>query len=103
MPRLWARPGQQGALHRDVPLAVQRRANPGSPPADLSLSGHGRSKELRRPRPRGRDRGAGTGLCDGAVRGSGAVGKVADLLSELLPVSGATNAGTVRNRTMRVG
>src|SRR5271165_5124236 len=30
-------------------------------------------------------------------------GKVADLLSELLPVSGAPNAGTVRNRTMRVG
>ena len=29
-------------------------------------------------------------------------GKVADLLSELLPVSGAANAGTVRNRTMRV-
>jgi hypothetical protein len=25
--------------------------------------------------------------------------KVADLLSELLPVSGAANAGTVRNRT----
>ena len=30
-------------------------------------------------------------------------GKVADLLSELLPVSRAPNAGTVRNRTMRVG
>jgi hypothetical protein len=30
-------------------------------------------------------------------------GRVADLLSELLPVSGAPNAGTVRNRTMRVG
>ena len=30
-------------------------------------------------------------------------GKVADVLSELLPVSGALNAGTVRNRTMRVG
>jgi hypothetical protein len=30
-------------------------------------------------------------------------GKVADLLSELLPVGGATNAGTVRNRTMRAG
>jgi hypothetical protein len=30
-------------------------------------------------------------------------GKVADLLSELLPVGGAANAGTVRNRTMRVG
>jgi hypothetical protein len=30
-------------------------------------------------------------------------GKVAVLLSELLPVSGAPNAGTVRNRTMRVG
>ena len=30
-------------------------------------------------------------------------GKVADLLSELLPISGAANAGTVRNRTMRVG
>ena len=30
-------------------------------------------------------------------------GKVADLLSELLPISGALNAGTVRNRTMRVG
>jgi hypothetical protein len=30
-------------------------------------------------------------------------GKVADLLSELLPISGAQNAGTVRNRAMRVG
>ena len=30
-------------------------------------------------------------------------GKVADLLSDLLPISGAPNAGTVRNRTMRVG
>jgi hypothetical protein len=30
-------------------------------------------------------------------------GKVADLLSELLPISGAQNAGTVRNRSMRVG
>jgi hypothetical protein len=30
-------------------------------------------------------------------------GKVADLLWERLPVSGAPNAGTVRNRTMRIG
>ncbi len=30
-------------------------------------------------------------------------GQVAALLSELLPVSGAQNAGTVRNRTLRVG
>jgi len=30
-------------------------------------------------------------------------GKVAVLLSELLPMSGAWNAGTVRNRTLRVG
>ena len=30
-------------------------------------------------------------------------GKVATLLSELLPVSGAQDAGTVRNRTLRVG
>src|SRR3984885_11324053 len=30
-------------------------------------------------------------------------GKVAVLLSELLPISGAQNAGTVRNRTLRVG
>jgi hypothetical protein len=30
-------------------------------------------------------------------------GKVATLLSELLPVDGARNAGTVRNRTLRVG
>jgi hypothetical protein len=30
-------------------------------------------------------------------------GKVADLLSELFPISGARNAGTVRNRTMRAG
>ena len=29
--------------------------------------------------------------------------RVADLLSELLPTSGAANAGTVRNQTMRVG
>jgi hypothetical protein len=31
------------------------------------------------------------------------LGKVAVLLSELLPISGAQNAGTVRNRTQRVG
>ena len=30
-------------------------------------------------------------------------GKVAALLSELLPLSGAQNAGTVRDRTLRVG
>jgi hypothetical protein len=30
-------------------------------------------------------------------------GKVAVLLSELLPISGAQNAGTIRNRTLRVG
>jgi len=30
-------------------------------------------------------------------------GQVATLLSELLPISGAPNAGTVRNRTLRVG
>jgi hypothetical protein len=30
-------------------------------------------------------------------------GKVAALLSELLPMNGAQNAGTVRNRTLRVG
>src|SRR4051812_29653563 len=30
-------------------------------------------------------------------------GKVAALLSELLPLAGARNAGTVRNRTLRVG
>src|SRR3954452_8970146 len=30
-------------------------------------------------------------------------GKVAALVSELLPISGAQNAGTVRNRTLRVG
>ena len=30
-------------------------------------------------------------------------GRVASLLSELLPVSEAQNAGTVRNRTLRVG
>jgi len=30
-------------------------------------------------------------------------GKVAALLSELLPIGGAANAGTVRNRTLRVG
>ena len=30
-------------------------------------------------------------------------GQVAVLLSELLPISGAPNAGTVRNRTLRVG
>src|SRR4051794_16897367 len=30
-------------------------------------------------------------------------GKVATLLSELLPISGTQNAGTVRNRTLRVG
>ena len=30
-------------------------------------------------------------------------GKVTDFLSELLPITAKTTAGTVRNRTMRVG
>src|SRR5271170_4973062 len=67
------RAGQQGTLHRGIPLAVRRRANPGSALAYLSLPGDGRSKELRRFQPRGRDRGARTGVCDGAVCGAGAV------------------------------
>jgi hypothetical protein len=33
----WMCPGQQGSLHRDVPLPVRRRAIPGSAPAHLSL------------------------------------------------------------------
>src|ERR1700722_10268765 len=56
------------------------------------------AEELRGLRPRGRNRGARTGLCDGAVRGAGAVWR-----GRGAPVGGAPNAGTVRNRCMRVG
>jgi hypothetical protein len=45
----------KGLLSCHVPLAVRRRAGPGSAPAGVSLPGFGRSKELRRPGPRGGD------------------------------------------------
>jgi hypothetical protein len=88
---------------RDIPLAVRWRSNSDSALAHLSLPEWMLDKELRRIPPPGRHRGARTGLRDGAIRGAGAIGKAADLLSELLPVSGAPNAGTVRSRTMRIG
>jgi len=47
---------------------------------------------------------ARTGLRDGPVCAALALfGQVAALLSELLPISGAQNVATVRNRTLRVG
>jgi hypothetical protein len=100
---LQASAGQQGTLHRDLPLAVRRRTNSDPTLARLSRQNGGEAKSF-----------AAFGLEAATVAPELAYvtaryaalvpfGKVADLLSELLPVGGALNAGTVRNRTMRVG
>src|SRR3712207_3894742 len=85
------------------------------PPA---VSGEARSAPAgalpRRPRARGARYLAALDLGGGAVAPELAYvtaryaalvpfGKVAALPSELLPIAGARNAGTVRNRTLRVG
>src|SRR5829696_5927483 len=94
--------GQQGPLPCDVPLSVRQRAGPGPTVARLPLPRSRRAEELRRPRL-----GAGPAPELAYVTAKFAAlapfGKVAALLSELLPISGAQNAGTVRNRTLRVG
>ena len=60
--------------------------------------------DLGRPEPRWRCGCARTRLCDGQVsRPWRRSARLPALLSELLPISGAQNAGTVRNRTLRVG
>src|SRR4051794_320717 len=94
---VWTSAGQQGPLPRDLPLLVRRRAGPGPTVTRLPLSGSRRAEELRGSRSR-RGSCPGTGLCD-----PGAVRQVAALLSELLPISGAQNAGTVLNRAGFLG
>src|SRR3954451_20964032 len=71
--RLRASTGQQRLLPCDVPLPVRRRAGPGPAGARLPLPRPGRAEELRRPRPRRGYGRTGTSLCDGQVRGPGAV------------------------------
>ena len=97
------RAGQQRPLQCDVPLPVRRRAGPGPAAARLSLPGPGRAEELRRPRPRRGTVAPELAYVTARYAALAPFGKVAALLSELLPISGAQNAGTVRNRTLRVG
>ena len=91
---LRSRAGEQGALPGDVPLFVRRCAGSGPAAADLPLSGPGERSF------------ATLDLGNDAVAPELAYitaryaaltpfGKVATLLSELLPMSGARNAGTV--------
>src|SRR3954466_7382003 len=70
---LWTSAGQQRLLPCDVPFLVRRRAGPGPAVARLPLPRPGRAEELRRPRPRRGYGRTGTSLCDGQVRGPGAV------------------------------
>src|SRR4051794_38609989 len=84
------------SLFGDVPVRVRRLLvcpchGPGEPKSFAAL-----------------DLGAGTvapelAYVTAKFAGLAPFGKVAALLSELLPISGAQNAGTVRNRTLRVG
>ena len=95
--------GQQGPLPGDVPLLVRRRAGAGPAAARLPLPGRGRGEELRRARPRRRAVAPELAYVTARYAALAPFGKVAALLSELLPISGAQNASTVRNRTLRVG
>src|SRR5215213_5230291 len=96
--------GQQGPLPRDVPLAVWERAGPGPAVAGLPLSRPRRAEELCRPGPwRGMRSRPSFAYVTARYAALVPFGKVAALLSELLPVSGAQHAGTVRNRRRRVG
>src|SRR4051794_40108774 len=99
---VWASAGQQGPFPR-VPLVVRRRAGarvrrllvcpchgPGEPKSFAAVDlGAGPAPEL--------------AYVTAKFAALAPFGKVAALLSELLPISGAQNAGTVRNRTLRVG
>jgi hypothetical protein len=95
--------GEQGVLPRGVRLLVRRCAGSRPTAADLPLSVPGWGKSF-----------SALDLVNDAIAPEPAYvaaryaalapfAKVAVLLSELLPMSGAQNAGTVRNRTQRVG
>ena len=100
---LWRCPGQQGPLHvtfrslfGDVPVRVRRllacpcqAAGEAKSFAVLDLEAATVAPEL--------------AYMTARYAALAPFGKVAALLSELLPISGAPNAGTVRNRTLRVG
>jgi hypothetical protein len=98
--RVLASKGHYGARFRflfgDVPVRVRRlHACPCQGPGEaksfavLELGGDGVAPEL--------------AYVTARHAGLAPFGKVAALLSELLPMGGAQNAGTVRNRTLRVG
>ena len=98
-----AQAGQQRPLPGQVPLLVRRRAGAGPTAAGRPCQGAGEAKSV-----------AAVDLGEGAVAPELAYvtaryaalvpyGKAAALLSELLPLGGAQNTGTVRNRTLRVG
>ena len=104
MRRVRARAGQQGPLRGDVPLPVRRRAGAGPAAARLSLPGdEGEAKSFAVLDFGGDAVAPELAYVTARYAALMPFGKVADLLSELLPVSGAQNAGTVRNRTLRVG
>src|SRR3954469_18492487 len=92
---LWTSAGQQGPLPCDVPVRVRRLLvcpchGRGAPKSFAALDlGAGPAPEL--------------AYVTAKFAALAPFGKVAALLSELLPLSGAQNAGTVRNRALRVG
>src|SRR3954465_10004566 len=114
--RLWTSAGQQGPLPCDGPLPGWRRAGKGRYRAAFRSLFGGVPVRVRRllvfpcqgpGEPKSfaaLDLGAGPAPELAYVTAKFAAlapfGKVAALLSELLPISGAQNAGTVRNRTL---
>jgi hypothetical protein len=97
----WPRIDRQRSLSGAVSIAVRRRAGARPTAAHLPCQAGAEVKDFAvtnlggmRSRP---------SWPNGPICGAGAVRQDRALLSELLPMNGARSAGTVRNRTMRLG
>jgi len=105
VPGVRAQAGEEGIQPGAVPLVVRRRAGAGPALGGLPVpGGRERGEERRRARLRqGRRGGPELAYVTARYAALAPFGKVAALLSELLPISGTQHASTVRSRTVRVG
>ena len=105
MPGVRAQTGEQGIQPGAVPLPVRQRAGAGPALGGLPVPGRREQGEKPCPARLRRDAAVAPELAYVTARYAALApfGKVAALLSDLLPVSGTQHASTVRSRTLRVG
>ena len=99
-----AQAGRQGTRRGNVLLLVRRRANAGAVPVGLLVpGGQGGAKSVATLDFGGDAVAPELAYVTTRYAAFAPFGKVAALLSELLPLGGTQHASTVRNRTLRVG